>query len=164
MNKVDFLNELYHYIRALPRDEKNEILDDFREHFREGELAGKSEHQICYELGSPLECARQYMGEDFLREEVRKRPKKKHNKAFWTVAFFWNVVQAFLSIPITLGLFTAAGIMIFAYCFIVPMIGSVAFLVFSIASTSTVLCLGIITLLWTIFEIKECVKRMNKEE
>lgn len=164
MNKVDFLNELYHYIRTLPKEEKNEIMDDFREHFREGEASGKSEHQICMELGSPVECARQYLGDRVTLENPNAKQRKKPNKAFWTAAFFWNVIQAFLSIPITLGLFTVAAIMIVLYCFIVPAIGSVAFFVFSIASTSTVLCLAIITLLWTIFEIKECVKRMNKGE
>ena len=164
MKKVDFLNELYHYIRTLPRDEKNRIMDDFRERFREGELAGKTEQQICYELGSPLDCARQYMGDILFVKKIKTEPKKKNHKAFWTVVFFWNLVQAFFSVPITLGLFTVAGIMIFTYCFIVPMIGSVALLVFAIASTSTVLCLAIITLLWTIFQIKECVVRMNKEE
>ena len=164
MNKIDFLNELYHYIRVLPRDERNKIMNDYRERFREGELAGKTERQICMELGTPYECARQYLGDKLSINANGEKPKKENNKAFWTAAFFWNVIQAFFSIPITLGLFTAAAVMIIAYCFIVPLIGSVAFLVFAIASTSTVLCLGVITLLWTIFEIKECIVRMNKGE
>lgn len=164
MNKSDFLNEFYHYIRTLPHDERAEILNDFREHFREGELAGKTEEQICMELGSPYECARQYLGDTIIENPNHKKEKKKPNKAFWTLAFFWNVFQAFFSIPITLGLFLAAAIMIVTYCFIVPAIGSVAFLVFAIASVSTVLCLAIITLLWTMIQIKECINKMNKEE
>ena len=164
MTKVNFLNELYHYIRTLPREEKREIMDDFREHFREGELAGKTEHQICMELGPPYECARQYLGGDIPENTEKTEPKKKNHKAFWTVAFFWNVVQAFFSVPITLGLLIVSAIMIVAYCFIVPAIGSIAFLVFAIASVSTVLCLAIITLLWTIIQIKECINKMNKED
>ncbi len=164
MTKADFLNELYHYIRTLPKEERNEIMNDFREHFREGELAGKTEHQICMELGPPYECARQYMGDILPDNKENTKHKKKNNKAFWTVAFFWNVVQAFFSIPITLGLLLVSAIMIVAYCFIVPAIGSVAFLVFAIASTSTVLCLAIITLLWTMIQIKECIHKMNKED
>ncbi len=161
MKKIDFLNELYNYLSPLPKDERNEIMNDLREHFREGELAGKSEEQLCDELGSPFECAKQYVGDAIYANESQNTGKK-NNKAFWTLAFFWNVIQAFFSIPITLGLFLAAAIMIVAYCFIVPAISSVAFLVFAIASTSTVLCLAIITLLWTIIEIKECIDRMNK--
>lgn len=162
MKKIDFLNELYSYLKALPQSERNEILNDFREHFREGELAGKTEEQICEELGSPLECAKQYVGDAIKENRIPDKQNKKPNKAFWTLAFFWNVFQAFFSIPITLGLFLAAAIMIVAYCFIVPVINSVAFLVFAIASTCTVLCLAIITLLWAVIEIKECVDRINK--
>lgn len=164
MKKIDFLNELYNYIKTLPQAERNEILNDFREHFREGQLAGKTEEQICEELGSPFECARQYVGDNIFNNKENAKSKKKNSKTFWTLAFFWNVIQAFFSIPITFGLFLAAAIMIVAYCFIVPEISSIAFLVFAIASVSTVMCLAIITLLWTIIEIKECVKRINKED
>ena len=163
MKKIDFLNELYNYLLPLPKNERKEIIDDFREHFREGELAGKTEEQICQELGSPLECAKQYVGDAIEENRIKITPTKKPNKTFWTVAFLWNVIQAFFSIPITFGLFVVAAVMIVAYCFIVPAIGSIAFLVFAIASTSTVFCLAIITLLWTIIEIKECKKRINQE-
>ncbi len=162
MKKIDFLNELYNYLSPLPKDERNEIMNDLREHFREGELAGKSEEQLCCELGSPYDCAKQYVGDAICTNGSQNAGNKKNNRTFWTLAFFWNVIQAFFSIPITLGLFLTAAIMIVAYCFIVPTISSVAFLVFAVASTSTVICLGIITLLWTIIEIKECIDRMNK--
>lgn len=160
MNKIDFLNELYHYIRRFPREERNKIMDEYRDCFSNGEKSGKTERQICMELGSPYECARRFLG-DTPPEKVKPM---KNNKSFWTIAFFWNVFQAFFAIPITVGLFTAVVIMIVAYSLIVPVIGSVAFLVFAIASTSTVFCLGVITLLWTAFQIKECVDRMNKGE
>ena len=63
MNKIDFLNELYHYIRRLPRDERNKIMREYREYFSKGEEAGKTERQICMELGSPYECARRFLGD-----------------------------------------------------------------------------------------------------
>lgn len=166
MKKIDFLNELYAYLSPLPKDERNEILNDFREHFREGAAAGKSEEQICSELGSPLECAKQYVG-DAINENRVQPPKaktKKHSKTFWTVALVWNVIQAFLSIPITLGLFIASIVMTVAFCFIVPLVSSVAFLIFAISSTIAVFTLSIITLLWAILEIKVCVNMINKQE
>lgn len=162
MKKIDFLNELYNYLSPLSKKEKNEILDDFRAHFREGEMAGKTEEQICDELGSPYECAKMYVGDSIKDKRVSPDPNKKPNKTIWTLAFFWNVFQAFFSIPITLCLFLVAAIMIVVYCFIVPAIGSVAFLVFAIASVSTVFCLAVITLLWTAIQIKECIKRINE--
>lgn len=162
MKKIDFLNELYTYLSPLPKNERTEILDDFRAHFREAEATGKSEEQICKELGTPLECAKQYVGDAITENRIEPKKEKKHSKTFWTVALVWNVVQAFFSIPITFGLFLAAAIMIVAFCFIVPAIGSVAFLVFAISSTAAVLCLAIITLLWAMIEIKECIKMINK--
>lgn len=161
MNKIDFLNELYYYLESLPKNEKEEIIADFREHFREGTAEGKTEEQICSELGTPFECARQYVGDDVMQAKAGKY-SKTNKKTFWTVAFFWNVIQAIISIPITFAFFLASAIMIVAYCFIVPMVTSTAFLVFAVASTATVLCLAIITLLWAIIEIKECVERINK--
>lgn len=160
MNKIDFLNELYYYLESLPKNEKEEIIADFREHFREGVAAGKTEDQICKELGTPFECARQYVGDDMMKAQMTKTSKNK--KTFWSVAFIWNVIQGIISIPITFGLFLTSAIMIVAYCFIVPAISSTAFIVFAVASTATVLCLAIITLLWSIIEIKECIERINK--
>ncbi len=160
MNKIDFLNELYYYLEPLPKNEKEEIIADFREHFREGVAAGKTEGQICNELGTPFECARQYVGDDMMKAQMTKASKNK--KTFWSVAFIWNVIQGIISIPITFGLFLTSAIMIVAYCFIVPAVASTAFLVFAVASTATVLCLAIITLLWSIIEIKECIERINK--
>lgn len=162
MNRIDFLNELYYHLESLPRSEKEEIIADFREHFREGIAAGKSEEQICDELGTPFECARQYVGDAIIRNSADSFKKEKRKKAFWTAAFVWNVIQAIISVPITFGLFLAAAIMIAVYCFMVPAIASTAFLVFAIASTATVFFLAIITLLWAIIEIKECVERINK--
>lgn len=162
MNKIDFLNELYYYLGPLPKKEKEEIIADFREHFREGALAGKTDEQICNELGTPFECAKQYVGDAIEQKAVTPDGKKKHSKTFWTVALVWNIVQAFVSIPVTFGLFLAGAIMIVAFCFIVPWVASTAFLVFAIASTSAVFCLAVITLLWAIIEIKFCIEKINK--
>lgn len=162
MNKMDFLNELYYYLGPLPKAEKEEIIADFREHFREGALAGKTDEQICNELGTPFECAKQYVGDAIEQKIVTPDGKKKPNKTFWTVALVWNIIQAVISIPITFGLFIASAVMAVFFCFVVPVIGSVAFLVFAISSTVAVFLLGIITLLWSIFEIKMCVKMLYK--
>lgn len=162
MKKIDFLNELYSYLSPLPKNERTEILEDFRAHFREAEAAGKTEEQICQELGTPFECAKQYVGDAIMENRIEPKKDKKNSKTFWTLSFFWNVIQAFFSVPLTLGLFLAAAIMIVAFCFIVPYINSVAFLIFAISSTAAVLCLAILTLLWAAIQIKECVDRINK--
>lgn len=163
MNKADFLNELYYYLSPLKKEERNEILEDFRAHFIEGEAAGKTQEQICQELGSPFECAKQYVGDAIVQKRVEPEKKGiKNNKTFWTVALIWNIIQAFVSIPLTFGLFIASAVMAVFFCFVVPAIGSVAFLVFAISSTIAVFLLGVITLLWSIIEIKTCVKMLYK--
>lgn len=162
MKKADFLNELYYYLGTLPNREKEEIIADFREHFREGEAAGKSEEQICNELGTPFECARQYVGDEVMQGFVNSKTNKKSGKTFWTVALIWNIIQAFISIPLTFAIFLLGAVMIVAFCFIVPAVSSTALLIFAISSTTTVLSFGVITLLWAIIEIKECVDRINK--
>ena len=179
MNKLDFLDELYHYLLPLPKEEREEILNDFREHFREGEAAGKSQQQICEELGSPSECAKQYIGErtsytpkydavpkeeptDEPKSDKKEEKKAIRKKAFWTAALVWNIVQAIVSVPVTITIFIIAALMCVLYAFVVPPVGSTAFLVFAIASTVAVLSLGVITLLWAIIEIKECIKMINK--
>ncbi len=162
MNKVDFLNELYYYLAPLPKSEREDIINDFREHFREGEATGKTQEQICKELGSPFECAKQYVGDAIEEQRIAPDKKKKPNKTFWTVALIWNVTQAFVAIPLTFGLFIASAVMAVFFCFVVPVVGSVAFLVFGISSTIAVLLLGILTFLWSVFEIKTCVKMLYK--
>ncbi len=52
MNKQDYMNELQEKLAAFPEDIRNEIVSDYEEHFRMGDMNGKSEEQICEELGS----------------------------------------------------------------------------------------------------------------
>ncbi|MBE6827212.1 MAG: DUF1700 domain-containing protein [Ruminococcaceae bacterium] len=61
MNKNEFLNRLGAALASLPEADRNDILQDFAEHFSAGLETGKTEEQICAELGSPEVCARQYI-------------------------------------------------------------------------------------------------------
>lgn len=61
MTKNEFLQELYNHLLSLPAAERDDILADFEEHFQAGAERGKSEEQICAELGNPYTCALQYL-------------------------------------------------------------------------------------------------------
>lgn len=159
MKKIDFINELYAYLSPLPQKERKEILDDFREHFREGESAGKTEEQICFELGTPLECARQYVGDAVERKTTKKHPNRKY---FWTGALVINIVIAAITLPSTLAFFLAGALMCVMFAFTVPAFGSTAFLVFAISSTVAVFLVGIIALLLTIEELREIIKKIKE--
>lgn len=61
MKKNEYLNEFSNQLSSLDYQSKQDIISDFEEHFSIGLDAGKTEEQICAELGSPIENARQYL-------------------------------------------------------------------------------------------------------
>lgn len=64
MTKIEFLQQLYNLLGGLPADERDDIIADFEEHFSVGTSEGKSEEQICSELGDPKSCAAQYLNDE----------------------------------------------------------------------------------------------------
>ena len=61
MTKQEFLQHLNVHLQPLPAAEREDILADFEEHFQAGAESGKTEEQICAELGNPYTCALQYL-------------------------------------------------------------------------------------------------------
>lgn len=61
MNKTEFLQELYNHLLPLSAEERSEIIADFEDHFQAGLERGKTEAQICAELGNPYTCALQFL-------------------------------------------------------------------------------------------------------
>ncbi len=59
MNKYEFLQNLQRALPHLAPADQAEIVADFEEHFAAGQAAGKSEAEICEELGSPYDIAQQ---------------------------------------------------------------------------------------------------------
>jgi len=60
LNRVDYLSKLEKLLNHLPKEEKDDILYDYEEHFRFGIESGKSEGDIASSLGSPESIAKQY--------------------------------------------------------------------------------------------------------
>lgn len=52
MNKIEYLNALKEALKDTEESMMNEIVSDYEEHFQVGAEKGKSEEQICEELGS----------------------------------------------------------------------------------------------------------------
>jgi uncharacterized membrane protein len=59
----EFLNVFNASLRHMRADEKQDILQDFREHFEVGLSSGKTEREIADELGDPRQLARMYSAE-----------------------------------------------------------------------------------------------------
>lgn len=60
MNKIQFMQTLRQALPNVSPAELADIMTDFDEHFASGLAHGKSESEICAELGSPYEIAQQY--------------------------------------------------------------------------------------------------------
>ena len=65
MTKTEFLQQLYNHLQPLADNERDEIIQDFEEHFSAGFESGKTEEQICAELGNPYNCALQYLRQPY---------------------------------------------------------------------------------------------------
>ena len=59
MNKKEFLERLSELIHDLPKEEREDILFDYEEHFRIGIEKGREEGEIAVSLGDPKIIARQ---------------------------------------------------------------------------------------------------------
>lgn len=114
MTKVEFLQELYNYLSGFSPADRDEIIQDFEEHFSAGLELGKSEEQICEELGTPYSCAMQYVNSQQASPSAcaKEQPKQsqatlgvgsqtaqkpnfdRRNKTLWTVMFIFLVFCA----------------------------------------------------------------------
>jgi len=55
-----FLKEMDKALKFMDKAEREEILIDYREHFEDGALAGKTEDEVAASLGDPQQLARMY--------------------------------------------------------------------------------------------------------
>ncbi|QAA33617.1 DUF1700 domain-containing protein [Clostridium manihotivorum] len=60
MDKKDFMRAMEKALNKVPEAERNDILYDYEEHFIIGKENGKTEEEICLELGKPNEIAESY--------------------------------------------------------------------------------------------------------
>lgn len=132
MTKTEFLQELYNHLSSLSPAERDDILADFEEHFQAGTERGKSEEQICAELGNPYTCALQYLR---TAQGAQPQPAAQPNgqtppqygtqppyraapqpvrrvNLLWAIAFF---IAVFLAI----GIYPASALLVLSPIFIV---------------------------------------------
>ncbi len=118
MTKTEFLQQLYNHLSVLDTAERNDIIADFEEHFAAGLEQGKTEEQICAELGNPYTCALQYLRGAGNYTQAPQQPtpppqqrtvpqgtpqptagsarqiNDRRNKTLWAVVFFAALVCA----------------------------------------------------------------------
>jgi uncharacterized membrane protein len=72
MNKEDYLKKLTRLIKKLPKEDREDILLDYEEHFRIGVEKGRSEEEISKALGNPETVAKQIKAEYMIKKAENK--------------------------------------------------------------------------------------------
>jgi len=60
MNKKDFINKLSSYLGGVPAEERQDVINDIEEHFKEAISEGRTEEEISDSLGDPKALANQF--------------------------------------------------------------------------------------------------------
>ncbi len=108
MTKKQFLNQLDSALKSLPADERQDILQDYREHFVIGMEKGNSEEEIAASLGSPTQIAKELLAAYHLEKVETTTSTGNILRAMWAV-----VGLGFLNLVFVLGPFIAlTGVMV----------------------------------------------------
>lgn len=102
MNKKEFLSDLEGYLRKLPKNEKNDILQDYEEYFTDGLEEGKTENQIVESLGSPKQLAKELLADYHIEKMESTSSTRNMFGAVWAV-----IGLGFVNLVIVLGPFLA---------------------------------------------------------
>ncbi|MBB6216725.1 putative membrane protein [Anaerosolibacter carboniphilus] len=119
MNKIDFLHILRTELRELPKEELEDILYDYEEHFNVGLEKGKTEEEIIKSLGDPKTLAKAYKASIVIESaHANPTPSNVFKAVIAAVSLgFFNlifVLGPFLGVVAVLGgLFAAALGLIF---------------------------------------------------
>lgn len=108
MNEDQFLGTLDKYLKKLPKEERQDILHDFKEHFEIGKMEGKSEKEISESLGSPNKIAKEMIASYHLEKVETNASAGDVLRAVWAV-----IGLSFFNLVIVLGPFIAiAGLVL----------------------------------------------------
>ncbi|ABO65690.1 HAAS signaling domain-containing protein [Geobacillus thermodenitrificans] len=97
MNKQQFLTALETELKKLPHEEREEIIQDFEEHFYIGMANGKSEEEISQSLGSPKQIAKEIAAVSRIEKIEASATVGNVLRAVWAVIGlgFFNFVTVF---------------------------------------------------------------------
>ncbi|MCU9613428.1 DUF1700 domain-containing protein [Caldibacillus lycopersici] len=94
MTKDKFLNQLNSLLKNIPKDEREDILQDYVEHFTFGLAEGKTEDEISAALGSPTQIAKELLANYHLEKVTTSVTAGNIFRAVWAVfgLSFFNLV------------------------------------------------------------------------
>lgn len=109
MNKERFLEELDTALKYISAEERQDILQDFEEHFAVGREEGKTEEEIAAGLGSPQQIAKEMLASYHIEKVETTATTGNIFRAVWAV-----IGLGFFNLVIVLGPFIALLGILFA--------------------------------------------------
>lgn len=183
MTKTEFLQQLYNNLFPLSDDERKEIIQDFEEHFSVGIESGKTEEQICEELGSPESCAASYLqntasasrptenrqtakvspvNNTTYRPNVQpNRNQNSVNKLLWLILFVFFVICAIGVYPTAVGLMLSPIIVALAAIFMVAFVPSGLMICFLVSLSVALFSSGLLMFLLMTWLLKLSFKNLD---
>ncbi|MFT8322287.1 MAG: DUF1700 domain-containing protein [Bacillus sp. (in: firmicutes)] len=109
MNKDQFLKQLSADLNRLSHEERQDIIQDYEEHFLIGLEEGKTENEIAEALGSPQQIAKELLASYHLEKVESRATTGNMFRAIWAV-----IGLGFFNLVIVLGPFIALVSLIFS--------------------------------------------------
>lgn len=72
MNKKEYLDQLSKLLRTLPKEDREDIISDYQEHFAIGLEKGRTEEEISKALGNPKNVAKQIKADNLVKKAQDK--------------------------------------------------------------------------------------------
>lgn len=94
MNRKEYLQKLEKHLKHLPKEDFQDTLDYFNEHF--DEAGPENEQAIIQELGTPKEAARDILAHLYNKEKSEKKPNTRN--------MVWLIILSILAAPIGIPL------------------------------------------------------------
>ncbi len=110
MNRKEFFKDLSKYLRGIPREDEEDIINDFEEHFDMGEKEGRTEEDLVKSLGDPKALANQ-----FKASIVVAQAEKETTAVNITRAVFATLGLGFFNLIFVLGPFIAVIAVLFSF-------------------------------------------------
>jgi uncharacterized membrane protein len=105
MNKKDFMYKLSLYLGGIPGEDRQDVISDFEEHFKEGLAEGRTEEEIAGSLGDPKSLANQFKASILVSEA-----EKTTSAVNIIRAVFATLGLGFLNLVFILGPFIAIAV------------------------------------------------------
>ncbi len=102
MNKAEYLAELRHHLKRLPKSEIESAIKFYEEYFNDAGV--QNEQRVVAELGTPSKLAAKIIGEYAVSDTAAKK----------TGSTIWLVILSVFAAPIALPIAIAVGAVLFA--------------------------------------------------